>query len=384
MKRLAIISMLGIMAASCVYPYNADLTSAPAPTIIIDGDIVVGSAASLKVGYMMSFDGRYPEGKNKVSSLKWWVEDEDGTKYEGKDGNADLSAAPADHKYRMVIMADGKTYASQYTEALEPPVIEDIGFVADDDVVRLNVSLKGGTGYAVVQYEQIWQFHADWVQEYCAEFYPAEIQDPEAKYPDGTWLYFTLEQKGLVQNYYCWRKSTAPIESLVDYSMSGDYAKDFLIAAIDRSSYKLCKSLFVKVRTRSLSYVEHRFLTSISNDESQAISLFSPDPGDLPGNVININDPTEKVLGYVSTSKYTTAEVSLDSRYYKKPNDPDDSELYLPEKDEMWEMYFREINPYRPVRWVMLDWGQAMGWAPLRCVDCTYDGGTLTKPDFSF
>lgn len=388
MKRLLHIFFTGLLAASCIYPYEADYTKDPDPTIVIDGNVIVGGMATLTVGYMKTFEGLYPNGKNYVNGgITWWVEDADGTRYFGKDdGTADLSQAPLDHEYRMVIMAEGRTYASQYTPAVEPPVIDDISFEYDEDrrVVIIKVSLSGGTGYAAIQFEELWEFHTRWAQVFDAVFLPDDIQDPAAVHPSGRWFFITLSFLGKTQNYWCWRKSLHEAESIISYINTGEAVQAYPITEIFDNSEKLCKNYNIKVRARSLTNDEYHFVSSVTQDESRMSSLFSPNPGEMAGNIVNINDPEEKVLGYVSTSRYSYATQNLDSRYYHKPKDPSDDELIILEENQFWDYYYELNPPFRPVTYIQTDTDMAMGWAPIRCVDCTYADGTLEKQDFSF
>lgn len=392
MKRLLYILFSGLFAASCVYTYDAKLSIDPDPVIVIDGNIIVGEKAQLSVGYMMSLDYKYPDGKRTVSSLSWWVEDENGTRYMGDDeGKADLSAAPLDHSYRMVVQADGNTYVSGFSKPLEPPVIDDISFDVDESGANINtyLSMSGGTGYAAIQMQEIWEFHTDFEQEYDCTFVTGAVGPgtvaPTETHPSYTYLYQSLAELGKTPNYYCWNKTNSNLERVMDFGLSGGPAKNYLLSQFSRRSSKICRNYYLKIRVRSLSQEEYRYFSNLTVDEAKMVSLFSPNPGELAGNVINLNNPKEKVLGYVSSSRYSSAETYLDNRFHIVTPEPDeDTFLYL-EKEQLWDYYYREVNPYRPVRWVPTEgFGMKMGWVHIRCVDCTVMGGTLTKPDFDF
>lgn len=390
MKKILHIICAGLIAVSCIYPYEGKLSSDPDPVIVIDGNIIVGEKAEVSISYMMSLDWKYPDGKRSVNSLSWWVEDENGTRYMGDDsGKADLSAAPADHGYRLVVQADGNTYVSGYNKPLDPPVIDDISFDADEENINIYLSMSGGTGYAAIQMEEIWEFHSDFEQEFDCVFLPGAVGigtvPPTETHPSYSYYYQGLPYNGITANYYCWFKARSGLEKIVDYGLSDGPAKNYPLSQFSRKSSKTCRNYDLKIRARSLSREEFRFLSNLTTDEAKMTSLFSPNPGELAGNIINLNNPEEKILGYVSISRYSTADAHLDNRYHIVTPEPDEDTFLFLEKEQLWDYYYSETNPYRPVRWVPTEgFGQKMGWAPLRCVDCTTLGGTLTKPGFDF
>lgn len=356
-------------AVSCVYPYEVPELSNEQEILVVDGSIVVGKEARVTMSKMNEF-------YYFVLPEEWWVEDEAGTRYTPVRGGdrVDLSNAPTDRSYRMVIRKDGKTYFSSFEKGIDQPEITEVNFTADQSRVYCNVSLnesESGTGYVSLSFEEIWHFHAPFQDLYYLEKTAYGYQVSARDIADETY-------------YWCWRYRPNPTEALVDVSHLGGTAKDYPLTVFTRSNDRNHGDYTIKVTARSVSEAEYRFRKNLESAYSSGHNLFTPNPGEIAGNVACEEDPSERVLGYVTLSLAASKEAHLDSRYLVTL-EYETSGFLNPEWEEFWHLYndmaYRPIveDPAGPV-------GDALAapilWGPLRCINCVAAGGTLEKPSF--
>lgn len=366
MKRSFLLLASLLLLGSCIYPYDVQLTESEQMLLVVDGDIAVGDRATLKLS-ATGYNG-------PVLPDEWWVEDNQGGVYKPKGDSmeVDLRSAPTDRQYRMIILFNGKRYVTAFQGVLEPPVIEKIGFSADDNTVTCGVSFTGGTqgsGYVAFTYEEIYQFHADYSVSY--------IFDPDSL----ALIEMGPDMKDKAPTYYCWTKETQADEVVVDYTkLDSESAKDYPLMRFSRYNNRNHKDYRIKVWGRTITQEEYDFRNNLANLGRAGSNLFTPNPGEMAGNVRCETDPSERAMGYVTLSSSSSMTGTLDDRYAKYKN-LDNTYLEFPEPD-MYERYYFVLG-FRPVKDALKDDGsRGVGWGPLRCVDCLAAGGVLDEPQF--
>ena len=359
MKHWYIIFSILLSAYSCVYPYDLPDLSEGKEYLVVDASIMLGQRATLSL--------RTINGRGVMPMIEnWWVEDDEGTKYMGSPSMefVDLSKATADKSYRMVIKVDGKTYSSSFEKADNPPLLEKIEFDADEETVRGKISLKengSGTGFVAISWEEIWKFHTRFVDAYdvdMKEWKVVEREDPN------------------YERYWCWHYARNENEILLDMTSLDGVAKHFPFHSFARTNNRNHGDYTIKVMARSISPAEYRFRKNL-NSSSEGYNLFTPNPGEIAGNVRCEEDPSIPVMGYVTLSYASSMEGHLDGKYHITPRVGNLQEL----KQEDIPYYYMELE-YRPVYYRYDGEDIIHLWGPLRCIDCVADGGTLEKPKF--
>ena len=100
----------------------------------------------------------------------------------------------------------------------------------------------------------------------------------------------------------------------------------------------------------------------------------------MRGNIINVDDPDELVLGYVSASTCTRKKLfvnNYDTRFSKWKGLSYNLVEPFPDIPEQWRMYYGW--QYR-FAWFKDDTGLQSVWAPIVCIDCRVSGGTKERP----
>ncbi len=372
MKRLSLLIIL-LSAVSCVYDYPIPAVEGAENSLVFDGSIVVGGMAKLEVSRITPTSGN--ASGEEVSLTDWWVENEDGTVYHMNAlGTVDLTLAPFDKQYRMVARCEGKTYYSPLQSPVAAPQIDSLTFSSDFNTVYCNVSLQQDTTvskYVALSFEEIWNFHADFEKRF-------DVTSKENK--DGTITYSVIElDYPDYSHYWCWTRRKASADILIDMGILGGQAISYPVNKFNSTNNRNHREYHLKVTARSLSEIEYRYSHSLISQEG-GLNLFTPNPGEIVGNVACQEDPSEHVYGYVSTSASTSIEESLDNRYLRF-SDPGTSDFIVPSPTVELSWYIDA--GYWPIKRVKRGEEIPIGWGELRCIDCILAGGTLEKPDFS-
>lgn len=137
-------------------------------------------------------------------------------------------------------------------------------------------------------------------------------------------------------------------------------------------------SLLVKQYT--LNEKAFEFWDALREQNSNSSSLYTTQPYQIKGNMFNIDDPNEAVLGYFLVAGIDEKRIFVDRpKYPVKFNYPICS---LSERDfEAYGQMFMADPVTYPIYAIETNGGRR-AVPPQGCVDCRLHGGTITKPDF--
>lgn len=392
MRKILSIAALSLCAAACIYPYTPELDEAPEGILAVDANISIGDVSTVRLGTLMSL---YPqEGQvplRNISNAKVWLEDDAGTTYPGALNNdgywyySDVGYyspvftiptenVPGDRSYRLCIEALGAKYVSDWASGMEPPVIKNINFSADEENVTVQVSVDGGengTGYLLLSYDEAWEFHVDYFPIFNVTFDQERskviIQDAVTGID--------------MSRYWCWKSLDNQRTYPVTYTtLTSGGIIDYPLFRFDRGNNRNHRRYCVNVKAKTISQETYRFLKNLEDNTTGGDNLFTPTPGEIAGNLRCENDPERMVLGYVLFSQATSKRGWLDSRFYRSR--PPASLFYIPEDDQLYVGYYKSGFLPLDKKENPPEGEGPYGWGPPRCYDCTADGGTLTKPSY--
>ena len=395
MRKILSLFAAGLCAAACIYPFTPDLEDAPEGVLTVDGNISIGDVSTVRLGTLISMRGDYYSDNDMairdLRNAKVWVEDDAGGTYPGVSYNnfdpmyADFymvfnpvfsistENAPADRNYRLCIEALGGFYTSDWSKPSSAPVIRSIDFYCaeEDNEVTVTVSVDGGdddTGYLQLSFDETWRFHADYTLSYNV--------DPET-------MAITQGYVPSYDRYWCWATSDNQRIYPVDYSGMEGGLTAWPLWRFARTDNRNHQRYCIRVKAKSLTQESYRFLKALEDNTNGGDNLFTPNPGEIAGNLRCESDPERTVLGYVTFGRVSWKRAFLDSRYqkFRRPNNRD--LLFLVEKDYR-DFYDRGYLPLventNENRDPELE--GPYGWGAPRCYDCVAAGGTKTKPDF--
>ena len=384
-----------LCATACIYPYNPELEEAPEGVLVVQGDILIGGTSMIQLGTMLSLYPTYDEllgtgGGPSVSTSnsRVWVEDSEGGVYEGipESGSGygwsyytmpqfivHTENAPADREYRACVEALGERFTSDWTKPLQGPEIKEIIFTPNKSSVTVGVTLEGGpesTGYVALSFDETWEFHTDYTLTY-------EVDEM-------TWTVSTPFLPPDQPNYWCWMHTDDKRSYPVDFSgMETDGMTAYPLFSFLRTDNRNHRKYCVNVTGRTISKDTYKYLSHLDELANGGGDLFTPNPGEIPGNIRCESDPDRMVLGYVTVSQTTSKRAFLDSRYLITRVLGYGALVFIPQTKypEYYNSGYLPLvenpNPeYDPLQ------EGPYGWGSRRCYDCVAAGGTKVQPDY--
>lgn len=246
-----------------------------------------------------------------------------------------------------------------------------------------------------------------------AELEYHENKDKDAVYP-GYQFYTNLAWNPVDTNYIYWRMtSTFKFQTTfpIYYYYAGDFypfedpdslrncwktvvfPQPFTINTQDFNTPKITRHPlhFIDTRDRTLSIrysvlVEqltisekaHRYWKELQDQNEQQGSLYSEQPYQIKGNLVNTDNPDELVMGYFTVAGIDTTRMFLDRPdvefYY--------SDCELSEGDYRDVAYIRYYSHTRWPFYLTVDKNGAMAMPTPECCDCRLRGGTIFMPSF--
>jgi len=241
-------------------------------------------------------------------------------------------------KYRLTIAtADGKQYASDFTEVRQTPPIDSVRWYQDENFnANIDVSSHDATNntrYYRWEYEETWVFHArtgsisDWVNH----------QE-------------TLRQQ---QIFFCYptEKSTS-INVYSTKKLADDVTGFVHVAQVPNMAEKMEYKYSILVKQYSLTKEAYDFWTAMKTNTEQLGSLFDPQPGQAPTNIHCISDSSVPAIGYISVATLQTKRIFINNSellhwsvdpYYEAYDNECKSRLVMPDSMD----YFFPANGTR-------------------------------------
>ena len=362
MKRALAYLAIIIAITGCIYPFEVTLPQQDSPSIVVDANIKIGAFSEVALRYVQPLDNFSSGSTFPAGSV--YIESESGEKYTTKGDNGvfsiDTRMASVSKKYRIVVNADGETIVSDWCTPLPPPIVSDVRIWADELAVFVSADIdasEGSTGYIAVSFYELWRFHADYIRQYG--------YDPIDK------IIYSLMEYDL-SHYWCWKTNMPKEEVFLDLNLSGGKVGDLVVTRFGRSNSRNHDDYTVTVLARNVSESEYRFRSLMRENVSNGGNLFTPDPGEIPGNLICETNPDKRVYGYVNAYVYGSNKQHIGYQFYILSSP---ASLTIPNPENYNTYYWQG---YLPID--MTPEGE-IGWGKASCYDCVEAGGTLDIPE---
>lgn len=386
-RQLLILMLMALMTGACIYDFNAEVPGTEG-IVVIEGDILIGDYTRVRVTTSMPLTGNDP-ARTLASTVT--VEASDGTRYTGRNGSSiDTRFADPGLEYRLVVSNDRGTYASAWAPVLQAAAIDSLAYTISDDHTTMTVDVSAHGGPENLYYrwiaEETWEYHAPFQASHF--FVPRNTylkgklveRDTVAMYEDGE------------NTYYCWNHGQV---SDLMIASAKDLTENRIVRhplyAMDRYEQRISYIYSVLLIQEALTETAYRYWDMMQKNSSDVGGLFSPEPYEMRGNILNVDDPDEMVLGYVSVTAPSTLRYYIHSYEImfarSKPGEYDIEPTYVQKND--WYRYYRQGYS---VYMLHTDEGAGTGreteadyefdWLPNRCVHCEMLGGSKVKPDY--
>ncbi len=272
--------------------------------------------------------------------------------------------------YRLLIKTpNGKEYISSYETIKEPTAINEIKAEVDyqtfegedDQIPGYRFFLEGDNtlydqDYYLWLYEGTYKYQAD--------------------------LIITSVFNGFIEDFpsdllrTCWR--TYQVNSITT-SNTSNLAEPFLprksLFFLRADDKKLSIRYSLLAKQYSISKSAYEFWNGIEKQVTDQGSLYTSQPYQIRGNVNNVDDPSEAVLGYFYAAGVT------EKRFFYNPTEEINVELPICGYDYRGLVWALQLPPSEwPIYITVGPEGNAI--AGQGCLDCRELKGTIVKPDF--
>ena len=367
--------MCAVCAAGCVYPFTAELGQSE-QALVVESDIVIGGITEVTLSYVNPVGVTVPVKKANLADI--CVEASDGSVYTGifanGSGRIDTTEADPSLSYRLKIHVNDTDYESDWRQACTPVVVDGITYRADEESGRFKIFLNchSDQPYFRVDFDEKWEYRSQYEGE-CR--YQVPISGTTL-WNGGHGLVLPLTAQD-VSTHRCWQSSsTSGLFFSTSSSDSGRLVEGELMD-IGCTDKRLSWLYRIDVTIRPLSREKYDYLSFMEQTSGNAGDLFSAMPGQPAGNIHNVGDPNEMVVGYVDVSDLVTVRkyISLgDHWFYREANNF--PEPVLAQEADWYSLYQQGYYPYRSDS----KSGQVY-WADKRCLDCREFGGETQMPE---
>jgi hypothetical protein len=382
MKRTYLLILAIVIIVSCKKPYLPPVVNSTTSYLVVEGVINTADSTVIKLSHTVNIGNNVTA--NPLAGATVAVQNDQNAAYpltERFEGTYVLTGVKLDntHKYRLSIKtADNKQYLSDFVAVNVTPPIDSIGFTTGGNKLQIYLNThdpNNNTHYYRWDYTETWQFHAEYLSGYVASNGKISVRTPPQ----------------LI--YSCYGNDSS---STILLGSSAKLAQDVIyqspITAVVSSSEKVESKYSILIHEYALTSDAYTFWTNLKKNTEQLGSIFDAQPSEISGNVHNVANAAEPVIGYISAcavqSKrifitsdqlpytWTTIypyECSIDSNFYSRQgaNEVQENLLSVPPVQLILDPFYLTSSP-TPTGY--------LGTASF-CADCTLRG-TIVKPSF--
>ena len=357
---------------TCKIPYYPPVNAKQTNYLVVEGYITSNTPTVIKLSHtrvVSQFDTAraLPEtGANVV------VEDDRGGSYQLTEsvagiytmGNANLDSS---YKYSLYIStSSGKKYQSDFVPFETSPPITGIDQALKQGDLQVYVNTKNqqnNSRYYRWEYRETWEYHTPYVSGY--EYFPA----------DG------MVGQRITPVHICWVTDNS--SNVIVGSSTGlqDNVIHSPLAYFLNHDRRLRVLYSVLITQYALDSSAYQFWKEMKNNSEDIGSIFSTQPSQAKGNIHNVSDSTEKVIGYVGAGNTSQYRGFIDNSSLPATwNSPTGCfTVQVPDVPDSFAFYFS--SGLIPLYTEYVNNVEVFDAAFEECADCTYLGST-TKPSF--
>jgi len=274
-------------------------------------------------------------------------------------------------KYRLRIRTkNGITYLSDFVDATTSPQIDSVNYVVKPEGLQLYVNASdpaNKTHYYHWEYEESWIFYAQYNSVSIWKGGP-----------------YAVERSPEESIYKCWGSSKSTTILLgSSLKLSKDVIHLSPLTDIVSSSEKLSDKYSILVKQYALTKESYEFWENLKKNTESLGSIFDVLPSQLTGNIRNVSNNAEPVIGYISAGTMQQKRIFISKS--DLPNwrvksfgcDLPDTVLLKNQRDVFPSFLMIPIEPVEVLPNVIVSHLAS----PRACVDCTLRG-TVKRPIF--
>jgi hypothetical protein len=373
LKRLLIFISL-IYFASCKESYTPEVTSVNANYLVVEGFINTGADSTIITLSRTVLVSNKTVAKPELGATVT-VENEANISYPLKDIGSGIYAAiglnlDQTKKHRIRIKtAKNINYLSDFVESKSSPAIDGLSFEAKTNGVQIYVNTHDDSNkskYYRWDYQDTWEFHA----EYASLLRTNGTALVERKLPD----------EGVYICYASGKSANIFLGSTIrlDKDVVNKAPLNFIAGGTERITVRYSTLVKQYVLTKEA----YDFWEKLRKNTESLGSIFDAQPSQLTGNVHNIADAEEPVIGYIGAGTFTQKRFFIDRTQLPTWTRVYPYECLAPDTLKKPDDYIPAIKgQVIALENIMVDGKTYTTATTARCGDCTIRG-TNKKPSF--
>ncbi|MFY0652145.1 MAG: DUF4249 domain-containing protein [Cyclobacteriaceae bacterium] len=380
----------GLLLLACVEPFTPNIPNSNQSFIVVDGTIT-DQPGPYTVS--LSKSAELANDTEIVSGAAVYIEEENGVSEQltessnGKYVTSNIQGKVG-NKYRLTFTYEGQQYESAWETLPASATLDSIYFQgesrgavgSEEDIVGVqffvdNHSADVEPKYFRFQWSETWKYNSFWQSYYD---YVGNDESVATLNPLHT-CWGSKQPVGI---------NLATTENLIENRISR-HKLGFITGFGERFTIKYSQL----VSQYTISENEYFFWKNLQESNEELGNLFDKQPAKVIGNIINVTNPDEPVLGYFSASGLIEKRIFVTNREVpialirRIPCTPLDTLLKSDFGDEYEAELQREINESGKFFYdfVYNDFSPFPIGAFLAlpgCADCRKKGGVPTKPEF--
>lgn len=369
-KFLYILSLF-VFFNSCKEEYDFPLKPSDKTVLVVEGVVNASGPTTITLSQSMKLEETVQF--KPVLNAQLTVEGKDNTSSalsssgSGKYVHPNLSLSVG-NEYRLRIKANGKEYLSDWVTAKQTAPIDSIHWERNQEGLNFSLSTHDQTGnsrYYKWDYEETWQINSFFFANFKYMGGSIIVPIDPSESPFSCWKYDN--SKNIIIG------SSAQLQS--------DVISLLPTHQIPLGSEKVSVRYSVLVKQSAVSKEAYEFLALMKKNTESLGSIFDPQPSELRGNISNIGDPTEIVVGYVIVSSVAEKRIFVSSYEAQWGYQQNCESISVDNNKDSIAKYTKNYLPYDA------DYSgpgviSSYKMAPPYCVDCTKRGGSLSKPAY--
>lgn len=361
-----------ILATGCKEKYEVPLKATETNYLVVDGFINANGFTNITL--RRSVPLKDTAQLKAETNAQVTIASEDNSVYKVREiGNgtykSDSLILKANQKYRLHIKTiTGGEYLSEYVAVKQTPPIDSINWRLENNGVRIFVNThdsQNNTRYYKWEYEETWEIHSRYVNSVGLIYENGALQAANK------------------QMYYCWASQNS-VAILLGSSaqLANDIINEAPILFIPYESEKTSVRYSILIEQYSLDKNGYDFLKMMKGNTESLGSVFDPLPSEITGNITCVNNPSEKVIGYVIATTVDEKRIFISASEMHSRYQAGCGTVYVNNTPDSIKVYFggQGLMPYQ---------ADPGGFAPAvgyyssepRCIDCTLRGSNV-KPSF--
>jgi hypothetical protein len=302
------IGLIAVIVAiySCQKPIDIKATTTNANILVVEGLINAGSnLTTIKLSRTVTIGNKTtanPEGgatitiENAQATVATLNEVSKGTYSSAAILNLDKTK-----QYRVRIKtANGKIYLSDLVDVKITPPIDSVGYTFKNNGIQIYANAHDDTNnsrYYLYDYAEAWIFNTFYSSGYVSNGSGLSPRTPAQ----------------IVSSCYN-ETATANIFLNSTAALSQDISYQFPLIFIEGTSERISVRYSILVNQTVLTKDAYVFWENLKKSTESLGSIFDVQPSQLIGNIHNVTDPTEPVIGYISAGTTQSKRIYINKR----------------------------------------------------------------------